>query len=440
MSTREILYAAAGSSPSTGGWVLISTPNSGYIQGFGSIVNDGSNNFYIAGVTDRSLTITKITTAGAVTWKKQVSNSSIAYTAGVDNRLGIAYYSNYIYASGQYYDFSTYKRFVTKFDTSGVIQWQRAYTNGSTAKCQTSTTGVSTAGGYGGTGGGIFLTYTDFAGTLQSSNWVKGPNSSAEINEIAASPARTILYGAGSLFSTYFYAVNFVWNGTGGNLGRTTLGYTGSYAYFYGATTDSSGNLYSVGGLENSGTGVLLTKWDSAGSTLAWEKWIKVSASAGQIYGYSCVCDSSSNIYVVGTQVDASSGTPVNIYIAKFNSSGVVQWQETISYPGVGHQANASNATPSISIDTTGTFIYVSTQTYNGTLSKYEGVVFKLPTSAAFTTTLGPFVCTSRTYSAYTTPTKLGALASTSSAPTTVSSTPTLTIGDAAYTTTLTST
>lgn len=95
--------------------------------------------------------------------------------------------------------------------------------------------------------------------------------------------------------------------------------------------TDSGNNVYTVG-YRNLGGGatppwyLVLTKFDSAG-TKVWDTQIEYSS--GHLAGLDVAVDSSGNIYANAmVQVDA---TPTKWFIAKFNSSGAIQWQRYVS-------------------------------------------------------------------------------------------------------------
>lgn len=99
-----------------------------------------------------------------------------------------------------------------------------------------------------------------------------------------------------------------------------TLGSISETEIYYDTTVDPSGNIIG-GGYSKSGSSrrPLLAKYNSSGSLL-WQK-IWGSSSSGAIQSLST--DSSGNIYTM-----ANIGSGIDITVAKFNSSGVVQWQE----------------------------------------------------------------------------------------------------------------
>lgn len=110
----------------------------------------------------------------------------------------------------------------------------------------------------------------------------------------------------------------------------TGITYTGMSGAFYSCVTDSSGNIYAAGyakvtGSYNTNT-VFIAKFNSSGA-LQWGYPYSPAASASTGFGVSIGLDSSNNIYVAGG-VTVFSGSYVNHpYIIKFNSSGSIVWQ-----------------------------------------------------------------------------------------------------------------
>jgi hypothetical protein len=92
---------------------------------------------------------------------------------------------------------------------------------------------------------------------------------------------------------------------------------------------DSSNNLYLVGfRATNTGSGqdTLVAKVDSSGNIL-WSSALNVSGSGGFELFYSAALDASNNIYCSGFGVIAPGYGGI---IAKYNSSGTLQWQRTV--------------------------------------------------------------------------------------------------------------
>jgi len=126
-----------------------------------------------------------------------------------------------------------------------------------------------------------------------------------------------------------------------------------SSAYFYVASLD-----------DYLGYG-LVSKVDSSTNAIVWTKYI--DSTAYQIMRHSgVVSDSSGNVYVSGA---VGSG---HVYIIKYNSSGTLQWQRRIALTGI----MSASSQGGIKIDSSG-FIYLTGYgqfggTYYSVLAKYD--------------------------------------------------------------------
>jgi uncharacterized delta-60 repeat protein len=108
-----------------------------------------------------------------------------------------------------------------------------------------------------------------------------------------------------------------------------------------GIAVDSSGNVY-VCGYSDVGAGnknFQIAKYNTSG-TIQWQRGL---GGASEDVGYSVAVDSSSNVYVCGYSTDA--GASDDIQIAKYNTSGAIQWQRRLG--GAGNQLGYAIATDS---------------------------------------------------------------------------------------------
>jgi hypothetical protein len=106
---------------------------------------------------------------------------------------------------------------------------------------------------------------------------------------------------------------------------------SGSYAYFYGVALDNSGNVYAVGSQDPGGTGDdwIIAKYNSSG-TLQWQR--SLAGAIDRAYGVTI--DSGNNVYVAG-YTSASGGAGSNdLLLVKYNSSGTLQWQRSLGGAG----------------------------------------------------------------------------------------------------------
>ena len=92
-----------------------------------------------------------------------------------------------------------------------------------------------------------------------------------------------------------------------------------------GIAVDSSGNFYLVGSTAVSGVyDIFVAKYNSVG-TIQWQRRIGNNGSSLSYLGYGVTVDSSGNVYITGRD---SGGFWTSGFIAKYNSSGTLQWQK----------------------------------------------------------------------------------------------------------------
>ena len=132
-----------------------------------------------------------------------------------------------------------------------------------------------------------------------------------------------------------------------------------------GVSTDSSGNIYvtgyTVGGLDgNTSSGywdIFLTKYNSSGIKL----WTKQLGNSGNQHGKDVATDSSGNIYVTGYtagELDGNTSSGVSdIFLVKYDSSGTKKWTKQLGTSSIDEGT-------SVTIDSSGN-IYVTGLTYN---------------------------------------------------------------------------
>ena len=141
---------------------------------------------------------------------------------------------------------------------------------------------------------------------------------------------------------------------------------------FERAATDSSDNIYTVGSQNASSIWrMLITKVNSSG-VLQWSR--RLGITTGQVFGKGIGTDSSNNVYVAGyAQLDTATDKYAFL-VAKYNSSGTIQWQRKL------YQSVGNNITQGFITDSSGNS-YVSgyslqvagpPATYYGYIAKYN--------------------------------------------------------------------
>ena len=204
------------------------------------------------------------------------------------------------------------------------------------------------AGGY-----DLLVAKYDSSGTLQWSRTLGGTGTDLGYNTTIDSSDNIIVVGytnsdgAGAidgLIAKYNSSGTLQWDRT---LGRITYN-----DIFQGVTVDSSDNIIVCGYTQTSTTNYgLFAKYNSSG-TLQWQKGLGASVGVASVTSFRDVkIDSSDNIIVVGaTLADGAGGT--DALIAKYNSSGTLQWDRTLGGTG-------TDTLYSISVDSSDNIIVV---------------------------------------------------------------------------------
>ena len=311
-----------------------SNPNYAY-----AVVLDSSGDVYVSGIGDSfDGLIFKYNSSGTLQWQKDIPYMQNAFIA-MDS-------SNNIYVAGTYYTggVSNNNRnwLIMKLNNSGSLTWAREMTGSTTDLV----TGIAVD-----SSGNVFVSGYNFAGQ-----------------------AGIVKYNTSGTFQ---------WHR---KLDGTSWEYSG------GVAVDSSGNSYvlyhsgSSGSNDTSNGNMVIAKYNSSG-TVVWQRTI--GDGVYQEFGFnsnSIAIDSSNNIYIfVATNSPEAAGDR-DYLIAKYNDSGVIQWQRLL---GGGDRENSYG----ISVDNSG-YIYIAGDTESTDAvsnSRTDGFAAKLPDDGTGTGTYGVF-------------------------------------------------
>lgn len=374
----------------------------GYFVGTGSFVF--GTGVAVTGVSSGwNAVLVKYNASGTAQWAKAVSTgfSDSRFFSVATDSSGNVYVVGYIFDTGNY-NFgdgvtaagpsSTYNLVLVKYNASGTAQWAKTVSSGSE---ETSFNGVTVDGsgnvyaaGYIGgqvtydfgnsvTATGVIPAYNavlvkyNSSGTAQWAKTVTAAPESSQFVSVTTDSSGNV-YAAGWVYETGAYGfgdsvtaagassdTNLVlvkYNASGTAQWAKTVSSGSSANYFYGVTTDGSGNVYAAGFIAgtgsfgfgnsvsaagaNSGNNVLLVKYNASG-TAQWAKTMSSGSSNSCFYGVTT--DSSGNVYAAGfindtgtydfgnsvTAAGAYSGS--NVLLVKFNASGTAQWAKTLS-------------------------------------------------------------------------------------------------------------
>lgn len=295
----------------------------GGISELSGMATDSFGNLYVCGYDNSNNGfVHKYGSSGVIQWRRQVSSAPLKGIA-VDS-------SGNVFVIGYY----TFDVIVIKYDSSGTLQWQKAVSDGGASEY-----------GYGidvDSSGKIYLACKMYDSTGAGNNYfaVFKLSSSATIEW-----SRRLEEGANSATcnsvkvdsSGNVYAVGQIVNASNGYFITTKIDSTGSLLWqrklvsgnvseALSVTVDGSSNVYSAGYYNN--TTAVLAKYDSSG-TLQWQR---ITKDTGASRWHAVSTDSNGDIYAVGY---ATNNAPANyMVVAKYNSSGSLQWQRVVGLSG----------------------------------------------------------------------------------------------------------
>ena len=243
---------------------------------------DSSGNLYVCGKSDSSGFVVKYNSSGTVQWKRSFSSSSTDNSRGlVLDSSGNVYITGYSNSGGQ----GNVETFIIKYNNSGTVQWSRYF--------------------------GISVADTSQAIAIDSSDniYITGTN------ELGA--------------PTYTRELSLAkFNSSGTLLWERELTSSGNNTQGVSVAVDSSDNPVICGhtnALGQGGFDIIIAKYNSSG-TIQWQK--SFGGSSGE-NAKGIATDSSDNIYIGGYTQSEGAGAQ-DALVAKFNSSGDLQWQRIL--------------------------------------------------------------------------------------------------------------
>lgn len=357
-----------------------------------------SGNVYVAGYSNSTgnaagdALLVKYNPAGAVQWQKTLAGSSLdwfmsialdssenIYTAGITSSQGAG----------------SYDGLLCKYNSDGDLQWQRSLGGSGDDRFRRVTadssgnvyvTGWTASQGAG--GDDLLIVKYNSSGTLQwqrslggaSNDYGYGIGTDASGNVYVV--GQTASQGAGvndSLIVKY--------NSSGVLQWQRSLGGAGNEEPL--CAVDSSGNVYLCGITSSQGAGgedILIAKYNSSG-VIQWQRSL---GGTGTDQGRSIAVDAMSNIYIAGTSNSAGGAGGYDIVIAKYSTSGAIQWQRSLGGTG-------NDYAQSVAIDSSTGALYVAGWTASAGAGSDDLLLVKLPADGSLTGTYGSFTYQART-------------------------------------------
>tara|TARA_R110000782_G_scaffold98928_1_gene184468 strand:- start:505 stop:1833 length:1329 start_codon:yes stop_codon:yes gene_type:complete len=359
-----------------------------------SVATDSSNNVIIAGMTspdgaygNNFLLVAKYDLDGALLWDKILGKSG-----SFDQGSGVAVDSaDNIIVCGSTASVGAGDDdvLVAKYNSSGTLQWDRTLGGNSADQgldvAIDSSDNIIVSGNCLSDGQGSFdflIAKYNSSGTLQWDRTL-GSSSTERGNSVAIDSADNIIVcgesdgvGAGSndlLVAKYNSSGTIQWQKS---LGGTSAD-TGT-----GVAIDSADNIIVCGSTDSAGAGgsdLLVAKYNSSGVI----QWQKILGGTGSDIPGKVAVDSSDNIVVCAYTTSAGAGS-LDYLIAKYNSSGTLQWDKTLG--GTGFDQGMS-----VTVDSANNVI-VCGRTQSDGEGSYECMIAKLPSDGSGDGTYGVFV------------------------------------------------
>jgi uncharacterized delta-60 repeat protein len=364
-------YIKAGTWPSQPGPFWIGLLRSSTSDLGNAVAVDSSGNVYVCGFSSvtgtTDIILVKYNSSGIIQWQKSLgggnTNQGNSVTVDSSGNIYVCGVSNT--ATG------TYQFQIAKYDTSGTIQWQRRLGDGSVKygwSVAVDSSGNVYVGGYGDATGteAMFIAKYNTSGAIQWQRII-ADSTYSDIGWAVATDSSGNVYFCG--FSDAATGVPGVYNLVIAKYNTSgTIQWQRSLGSIDGqngrsVAVDSSGNVYVCGA---SGNNILIAKYNTSGTI----QWQRIIGSGSGAYGNSVAVDSSGNVYGLGTN-------GANLQIAKYNTSGTIQWQRSLSSSGF-------NVGYSIASDVSGNIYVCGYSTVSG---NNDFLFAKLPADGSLTNT-----------------------------------------------------
>lgn len=306
---------------------------------YGSIAVDPQGNSYIAartasqGAGSSEFLVAKYNTDGVLQWQRILGGSLFesTYDIAVDSS-GNCYVTGLVESQGA----GSYDLLIVKYNSSGTLQWQRS-----------------------------------LGGSASDIGWGVATSASGNVYVVG----QTASQGAGgsdALIVKYNSSGTLQWQRSLGGIGSDIAN---------AVATDSSENVYVTGYTASQGAGgndLLIAKYDSNG-TIQWQRSL---GGTGAEEGLFVSVDSLGDVYVCGSTASQGMGSG-DLLLAKYDSTGTIQWQRTFG-------GNGDDIAYGLALDSVGGMYVVARSTSFGSGSN-DLLLVKLPSDGSSTGSYGHF-------------------------------------------------
>jgi uncharacterized delta-60 repeat protein len=310
-----------------------------------SVAIDSSNNVYVTGTTTSSagagsidVLLSKYDSAGTIQWQRILGGHSLerGFEVAIDpSDDDNVYVTGYTYSEGSA---SFHDILLVKYDSAGNLQWQRVIGGDNNDYSQSvaidSNHNVYLAGyTYLEDTWNFLLVRYDSNGTFEGERILHGDYHSFGMSVAMDLSDNIYMFGIieSPGYGTSYDSLIVKYNSTGTIQWQQTLSGTGS-DFGRSVAIDSNDNVYVTGTTESTGDGssdFLIVKYNSSGVI----QWQRTLGGTGDEFGWSVAIDSSDNVYLTGLTESTVDGIS-DFLVAKYNSSGVIQWQRTLGGTG----------------------------------------------------------------------------------------------------------
>ena len=358
---------------------------------------DEGGNIYITGIGNTSsianaAIIAKYNNLGVLQWQRLLGipgeeELGRGITVDVTGNVYVAVtYNNNLNSSAR-------KGSVVKYDSSGNLLYQTTYqpTSVSTVAYGLSLDiGEENTYSVGIAGPDFLITKQNSSGVVQWMKTISTPYFSKASASVVDSSGNIFAVGYyGDIVSSVGYSYAFITQYDSSGVLQYQKRFTDTVSQrdtkFNSVDLDSSQNIYCCGTATYNTSGsdyILLSKFDTSG-TLLWSRGLYNLNINSNPTGYCVAVDDADNmVYIIGSENGYISSSYSRIIVAKYNTSGVLQWQRFI---GVTDQnlSDDENRPSAISVDSGNSFyVTIQSQSYAA-----FSLVLKLPKDGSLTGT-----------------------------------------------------